>query len=103
LAEKIHTIPSYLPDILLSLLALPIELTGAGRTPRAPRVPGDSDAAPTYRQSRAAEKDSHRRCDTSLPPKTATGENPVAVSLPDSLSLLFPVGLGKTPDNDSVF
>jgi hypothetical protein len=103
LAEKIHTIPTYLPDILLSLLALPIELAGAGRAPRAPHVPGDSDAALTYRRSRAAEKDSHRRHDTSPPPKTTAGEHPVAVSLPDSLSLLFPVGLGKTPDNDSVF
>jgi hypothetical protein len=30
LAEKIHTIHSYLPDILLSLPALPIVLAGAG-------------------------------------------------------------------------
>jgi hypothetical protein len=102
-AEKIHTIHSYLLDILLSLLALPIELAVAGRAPRAPRVPGDSGAAPTYRRSRAAEKDSHHRRDTSPPPKTAAGEHPTAVSLLDSLSLLFPIGLGKTPDNDSVF
>jgi hypothetical protein len=94
LLEKIHTIPSYLPDILLSLLYLPIKLAGAGRAPRAPRVPGDSDAAPTYRWSRAAEKDPLRRHDISPPPKTAAGEHPVTVSLPVSRSLC-PVGLGK--------
>jgi hypothetical protein len=74
--EKIHTIPSTSPDILLSLLSLPIELAGAGQAPRAPRVPGDSDAAPTYRRSRAAEKDPHSRRDTSPSPMTAAGEHP---------------------------
>jgi hypothetical protein len=40
LAEKTHTIPSYLPDILLSLLALSFELAGVDRAPRRPDVPG---------------------------------------------------------------
>jgi hypothetical protein len=101
LVEKTHTIPSYLPDILLSLLALSIELARAGRAPRAPRVPDDSDRSLTCRRSRAAEKGPLRRRDTLPPPTIATGEPLDPRLLPGSLSLC-PVGLGKTPDNDSV-
>jgi hypothetical protein len=96
LAEKIHTIPSNLPDILLSLLALSIELARAGRAPRAPRVPDDSDRSPTCRRSRAAEKDPLRRLDI---PATAPHHPSVStaiVPLPGSRSLC-PVGLGKKP------
>jgi hypothetical protein len=101
LAEKTHTIPSYLPDILLSLLALAIELAGAGRAPRAPRILDDSDRSPTCRRSRAAEKDPLRRCDTPPLPTTAAGEPLDPRLLPGSLSLC-PVGLGKMPDNNFV-
>jgi hypothetical protein len=61
LAEKIHTIPSYLPDILLSLLALSIELSGVGRAPSTPHVPGVSGALPTRRLLRVAETNLLRR------------------------------------------
>jgi hypothetical protein len=102
LSEKIHTIPSYLPDILLSLLALPIELAGAGRAPRAPRVPGDSDPAPTCRRSRTADKYPLRLRDTSPPPTIAIGEHPIAVFLPGSLALYFRRVGKKIPDTVSV-
>jgi hypothetical protein len=92
LTEKIHTNPSYLPDILISLLALAIELAGVGRAPNTPAVPGNSDAAPTYRRSRAAEKDPHRRRDTSTPPVSTP--TPAFSQTPLSL---FPVGWGRRP------
>jgi hypothetical protein len=97
LAEKIHTIPRYLPDILLCLLAFPIKLAGAGRAPRAPCVPDDSECSPTCRRSRAAEKDPLRRLDI---PASAPRHPPVstaAVHLPDSLSLCFPSGWEEDP------
>jgi hypothetical protein len=79
LPEKIHTTHSTLPDILLSPLALHIDLARAGRAPRAPRVPGDWNAAPTYRRSRVAEKDSLRRRDTPLSPPVLSAPSPAAV------------------------
>jgi hypothetical protein len=88
LPEKIHPIHSTLPDILLSPLALPIDLAGAGRAPRAPRVPGDWNIAPTSRRSRAAEKDLLRRRDT--PP------SPLLPLCCTSVAALAPAGLGES-------
>jgi hypothetical protein len=105
LAEKTHAIPSYLPDILLSLITLSNELARAGRAPRAPRVPDDSDRSPTYRRSRAAEKDPLRCRDTPPPPPptTATGEPLEPSLLLGSLSLCPLSGSGRSPpDTDSV-
>jgi hypothetical protein len=76
LAEKIHTIPSDLPDILLSLLALSIELSGVGRAPSTPHVPDISEAPPTCRLPEPAEKTSLHRQDTLLPVAACSGEPP---------------------------
>jgi hypothetical protein len=82
LSEKIHTIPSYLPDILLSLLALPIELSGVGRAPSTPHIPGVSGALPTRRLLRVAETNLLRRQDTPAVAAPQSGELPNHRRLP---------------------
>jgi hypothetical protein len=94
LPEKIHTIPSYLPDILLSLLALSIELAGASGAPRAPHVPGVLEALPTRRLLKPAERSRRRRRDASPPPVASPVSLPNHRLLPGSLSQCL-VGLGK--------
>jgi hypothetical protein len=96
LPEKTHTIPRTSPDMLLSLISLPIELAGAGRAPRAPRIPGDSDATPTCRRSRAAETDSLRRRDTPPSPPILSASRPIVMQFPPSSVSLFSVTRTKT-------
>jgi hypothetical protein len=82
LAEKIHTIPSYLPEILLSLLALSIELSGVGHAPSTSHVPGISGALPTRRLLRVAETNLLRRQDTPAVAVPRSGELPNHHRLP---------------------
>jgi hypothetical protein len=96
LAEKTHTTHRTSPDILLSILALSIELAGASGAPRAPHIPGVSEALPTRRLLEPAERIRRRRQDASPPPVASPVSHLEPRLLPVSRSLLQS-GWGRRP------
>jgi hypothetical protein len=98
--ENIHTTSLSLLDIVSQQFASQFELAGARRAPGHAAIPGDSEPPPTYRRSRAAEKDSLRRRDTPPSPPVLSAPSPAAVLLPVTTAV-SPLCLEEEDDPDT--